>query len=59
MQGEGGLGETERLLAQFGVAEYVAQLIGGAMMSQGEMARLEFGVKDQDQAAFAPPRSAR
>ena len=53
MQDEGRFGEMESLLVQIGAAEYAAQLAGGVMMSQGEMARLyELGVKDQDQAAF-------
>jgi (2S)-methylsuccinyl-CoA dehydrogenase len=53
MDGEGRFGEMERLLAQIGAAEYLSQLAGGVMMSQGEMARLhELGVADKDQAAF-------
>ncbi len=60
MEGEGRFGEMESLLAQIGAAEYAAQLAGGVMMSQGEMARLhELGVKESDQAAFSRPRSAR
>ena len=56
MQDEGRFGEMESLLVQIGAAEYAAQLAGGVMMSQGEMARLyELGVKDQDQAAFLTP----
>ena len=53
MDGEARFGEMESLLAQIGAAEYLAQLAGGVMMSQGETARLhELGVKDADQAAF-------
>jgi (2S)-methylsuccinyl-CoA dehydrogenase len=53
MDGEGHFGEMERLLAQIGAAEYLSQLAGGVMMSQGEMARLhELGVVDKDRAAF-------
>jgi (2S)-methylsuccinyl-CoA dehydrogenase len=53
MDGEGRFGEMESLLAQIGAAEYLAQLAGGVIMSQGETARLhELGVKDADQAAF-------
>jgi (2S)-methylsuccinyl-CoA dehydrogenase len=53
MDGEGRFGEMESLLAQIGAAEYLAQLAGGVMMSQGETARPhELGVKDADQAAF-------
>ena len=56
MQDEGRFGEMESLLAQIGAAEYAAQLTGGVMMSQGEMARLyELGVKELDQAAFLTP----
>ena len=47
MQDEGRFGEMESLLVQIGAAEYAAQLAGGVMMSQGEMARLyELGVKE-------------
>jgi (2S)-methylsuccinyl-CoA dehydrogenase len=57
MQGEGRFGEMESLLAQVGAGEYLAQLAGGVMMSQGEMARThELGVKDSDQAAFLTPQ---
>jgi (2S)-methylsuccinyl-CoA dehydrogenase len=53
MEGEGRFGEMESLLAQIGAGEYLAQLAGGVMMSQGETARLhELGVKDADQTAF-------
>jgi (2S)-methylsuccinyl-CoA dehydrogenase len=56
MQGEGRFGEMESLLSQVGAAEYAAQLAGGVMMSQGEVARLhELGVIDSDQAAFLTP----
>ena len=56
MQDEGRFGEMESLLVRIGAAEYAAQLAGGVMMSQGEMARLyELGVKDADQAAFLTP----
>jgi (2S)-methylsuccinyl-CoA dehydrogenase len=56
MQGEGRFGEMESLLAQIGAAEYLCQLSGGVMMSQGETARLhELGVSDKDQAAFLTP----
>jgi (2S)-methylsuccinyl-CoA dehydrogenase len=53
MEGEGRFGEMESLLAQIGAGEYLAQLAGGVMMSQGETARLhELGVRDADQTAF-------
>ncbi|MFG1462719.1 acyl-CoA dehydrogenase family protein [Xanthobacter sp. DSM 24535] len=37
----GTFGETERLLVQIGLGEYVAQILGGIPMSQGEIVRLE------------------
>jgi len=53
LEGEGRFGEMESLLAQIGAAEYLAQLAGGVMMSQGETVRVwELGVSDKDQAAF-------
>jgi (2S)-methylsuccinyl-CoA dehydrogenase len=56
MQGEGRFGEMESLLAQVGAAEYLGQLAGGVMMSQGEFVRLhELGVAEKDQAAFLTP----
>ena len=56
MQGEGRFGDMESLLAQIGAAEYAAQLAGGVMMSQGEVARLhELGVTEADQAGFLTP----
>jgi (2S)-methylsuccinyl-CoA dehydrogenase len=35
----GGLGETEQLLIRIGAGEYLAQMLGGIPMSQGEMVR--------------------
>ena len=56
MQGEGRFGELEALLAQVGVAEYLSQLAGGVMMSQGEIVRLhELGVAEKDQAGLLTP----
>jgi (2S)-methylsuccinyl-CoA dehydrogenase len=53
MESEGRFGELEALLAQIGAAEYLSQLHGGVMMSQGEIVRLhELGVAENDQAAF-------
>jgi (2S)-methylsuccinyl-CoA dehydrogenase len=53
MEEEGRFGEMEALLAQIGAAEYVAQLFGGVMMSQGEIARPhELGVAEKDHAGF-------
>ena len=56
LDGEGRFGEMESLLVRIAAGEYLAQLAGGVMMSQGEMVRLhELGVKDGDQAAFLTP----
>ncbi len=56
LDGEGRFGEMERLLAEIGAAEYLSQLAGGVVMSQGETARLhELGVGERDQAAFLTP----
>jgi (2S)-methylsuccinyl-CoA dehydrogenase len=53
MSDEGRFGEMEALLAQIGAAEYAAQLYGGVVMSQGEIARAhELGVSEKDQTAF-------
>src|SRR5215212_5129985 len=40
MQGAGRLGETEELLVRIGMGEYLAQIVGGIPMSQGEIVRL-------------------
>ena len=56
MEGEGRFGEMESLLAQIGAAEYLSQLSGGVIMSQGEVVRLhELGVKEANQADFLTP----
>ena len=56
MEGEGRFGEMERLLAQIGAAEYLSQLFGGVMMSQGEIVRLhELGVDERDLLTFLTP----
>jgi (2S)-methylsuccinyl-CoA dehydrogenase len=56
LDGEGRFGEMESLLARVGAGEYLSQLFGGVMMSQGEIVRLhELGVKEADQAAFLTP----
>ena len=53
MEGEGRFGETERLLAAIGAGEYLSQLFGGVMMSQGEIVRLhELGVDENDLIGF-------
>ena len=36
----GKFGETERLIVQIGLGEYVAQILGGIPMSQGEIVRI-------------------
>ncbi|MBM3543558.1 MAG: acyl-CoA dehydrogenase [Alphaproteobacteria bacterium] len=56
MQGEGRFGEMEALLTRIAAGEYLAQLSGGVVMSQNEIARMhELGVSDADQAAFLTP----
>ena len=56
MEGEGRFGEMERLLAQIGTCEYLSQLFGGVMMSQGEIVRMhELGVGDGDLLGFLTP----
>jgi (2S)-methylsuccinyl-CoA dehydrogenase len=53
LEGEGRFGEMESLLAQIGAAEYLAQLAGGLMMSQGEFVRLhELGLPQSARDAF-------
>ena len=53
IEGEGRFGEMESLLSQIGAGEYLAQLAGGVIMSQGEVARLhELGVPDSAREAF-------
>ena len=56
LDGEGRFGEMERLLAGIGAAEYLSQLAGGVVMSQGETVRLhELGVSESGQVAFLTP----
>jgi (2S)-methylsuccinyl-CoA dehydrogenase len=53
MEGDGRFGEMERLLAVIGAGEYLGQLFGGVMMSQGEIVRLhELGVDENDLIGF-------
>ncbi|MGH6865201.1 MAG: acyl-CoA dehydrogenase family protein [Methyloceanibacter sp.] len=53
MESEGRFGEIEVLLSQIGASEYVCQLAGGVVMSQGEIARLhELGVPNSAQNDF-------
>ncbi|GFO82233.1 MAG: hypothetical protein A49_18600 [Methyloceanibacter sp.] len=50
---EGRFGELESLLTQIVVGEYLAQLSGGVVMSQGEIVRLhELGVPEGARDAF-------
>jgi (2S)-methylsuccinyl-CoA dehydrogenase len=56
MDGEGRFGEMEALLSQIGAGEYLAQLAGGVVMSQGEVARLhELGVPPSAREEFLTP----
>jgi (2S)-methylsuccinyl-CoA dehydrogenase len=57
MEGNGRFGEIERLLTQIGASEYLGQLFGGVMMSQGEIVRMhELGLtKDQHVAILTEP----
>ena len=57
MESEGRFGELESLLAQIGTAEYLSQLFGGVLMSQGEIVRMhELGLsKDQHVAILTEP----
>ncbi|MGI8725333.1 MAG: acyl-CoA dehydrogenase family protein [Methyloceanibacter sp.] len=56
MQEDGRFGELEALLAQIGTAEYLSQLAGGVMMSQGEFLRPhEVGLSEKDVSAFLSP----
>jgi (2S)-methylsuccinyl-CoA dehydrogenase len=57
MESEGRFGELESLLAQIGCAEYLSQLFGGVLMSQGEIVRMhELGLsKDQHVAILTEP----
>ena len=51
--GEGRFGEIERLLTQIGACEYLGQLFGGVMMSQGEIVRMhELGVDENALIGF-------
>ncbi|HSF93652.1 MAG TPA: acyl-CoA dehydrogenase family protein [Thermohalobaculum sp.] len=58
---EGKLGEMERLILAIGCGEYLAQIIGGIPMSQGEMVRpSEIGVPEAALTAFrADPAVSR
>jgi (2S)-methylsuccinyl-CoA dehydrogenase len=52
MQAEGRYGETEALLTQIGLGEYLAQIFGGVAMNQGEIVRLaDFGLSGAEIAS--------
>jgi (2S)-methylsuccinyl-CoA dehydrogenase len=52
----GGLGETEDLLVRIGAGEYLAQILGGIPMSQGEIVRLsDLGLAHMAVAARLDP----
>jgi (2S)-methylsuccinyl-CoA dehydrogenase len=52
----GNLGQTEDLLVRIGVGEYLAQILGGIPMSQGEIVRLsDLGLSPAAVAARLPP----
>jgi (2S)-methylsuccinyl-CoA dehydrogenase len=52
MAAEGRYGETEALLTQIGLGEYLAQIFGGIAMNQGESVRLaDFGLSGAEIAA--------
>jgi (2S)-methylsuccinyl-CoA dehydrogenase len=53
MEGDGRFGEIERLLTQIGASEYLGQLFGGVMMSQGEIVRMhELGLTKDHHVAI-------
>jgi (2S)-methylsuccinyl-CoA dehydrogenase len=53
MQADGRYRETEALLTQIGLGEYLAQIFGGLAMNQGEIVRLaDFGLSAAEIAAF-------
>ncbi len=53
LQREGALGEREQLILQIGFAEYLAQILGGLPMSQGEIVRPgDLGLGDADLSAL-------
>ena len=46
-------GQLEQLLLQIGVSEYLGQIVGGIMMSQGEIFRLnDIGLSNFDLSEF-------
>ena len=56
MAGEGTLGEVEDLLIRIGLGEYLAQIVGGIPMSQGEVVRpSDLGLSSAQVAARINP----
>ncbi len=56
MTREGGLGEIEEHLVRLGLGEYLAQIVGGIPISQGEIVRPgDFGLSARDVAARINP----
>ncbi len=56
MAGDGTLGETEELLIRIGLGEYLAQIVGGIPMSQGEVIRpSDLGLSPTQVAARVHP----
>ena len=57
---DGAFGELEMALVQIGAGEYLAQIVGGIPMSQGEIIRPgDLGVSDEEIAAFNAGSIAR
>ncbi len=60
MAGEGTLGEAEELLVRIGLGEYLAQVLGGIPMSQGEVVRpSDLGLSPAQVAARINPSLER
>jgi (2S)-methylsuccinyl-CoA dehydrogenase len=58
MDGAGRLGEVEDLLVRIGVGEYLAQMVGGIPMSQGEVVRpADMGLSATQVAARMTPEA--
>jgi (2S)-methylsuccinyl-CoA dehydrogenase len=56
MRAAGRLGELEQLLVRIGMGEYLAQILGGIPMSQGEIVRLaDLGLSGAEVAARITP----
>jgi (2S)-methylsuccinyl-CoA dehydrogenase len=56
MRGAGRLGETEELVVRIGLGEYLAQMLGGIPMSQGEIVRpADLGLSLDQVAARVTP----